>query len=219
MINNTNIKPVNITDIVSRLQMLPAGQTISTELLQKIIASLISDPRGIAGLSFKIGQTTVKGKELLRLLASTGLNPQQMTNVIYGLYHGVRITGKFSPAEDNLIHVRPEQLKEMAKNSAIQKHLYLVSLSIERDKSPEPLYQKPKSQIGAPSTGILPGLPDSIKNPQSAGVAAAGVSFQAEKENIIYQPDKLIMAVTEKYLPEKRAKLACNILLEKGETQ
>jgi hypothetical protein len=221
---------IDITSHVRQLQQNSAGghaNNIPPSSLQKIIASYLSDLRGIKGLTISVGGQAVKAEQLPEFLIRSGLNPQQATCVIFGLYRGIRETGTIPlPKEDNLFHVEPQQISQMAKDEALHKDLSLRYMAMENRpgmgaKSVDPLYAIRSQQTQANLPGRTP--PAAINhygmNNQFAPEITAGSETgetSNDGANIIHQPEELLVAALGGYLPKPEIKAACKVLFPKG---
>lgn len=215
---------IDITSHVRQLQQNSAGghaNNIPPASLQKIIASYLSDLRGIKGLTFSIGQQAVKAEQLPEFLIRSGLNPQQATCVIFGLYRGIREAGTIPlPKEDNLFHVEPQQISQMAKDENLLKDLSCRAMAMESKKDVAPLYAK-RSQ---PQTNLPGGSPPAainhygMNNQFAPEITAGRETGESSNEgaNIIHQPGKLLVAVLGGYLPPTKIDAACKVLFPKG---
>ncbi|MFA4905832.1 MAG: hypothetical protein WC645_04940 [Candidatus Margulisiibacteriota bacterium] len=84
----------------------------------------------------------IQAQDLVQYLAGLGLNPQQISQVVYGLYRELRVSGSLSPASDNLVHLSVEKIKKMAKDPALEEALQALALSVQKNKNLDALFQK-----------------------------------------------------------------------------
>jgi len=190
---------------------VPIGQ------LQQIATALLSDARGIGGLTFSVGKTAVTTQELPQFLASLKMNPQQLTSVIYGLYKEVREKGTLSPGADNMIHLDESKLAALAKSDAIQSELSLRALSMQRGKSIDPLFARSGSPKRA--ANLPPSVPYGINSNHTADTIVASDSdapAPAAEHNSVPQPKALLSSVLGAYISKADISEACNILFPEG---
>lgn len=93
----------------------------------------------------------VQAQDLVQYLAGLGLNPQQISQVVYGLYRELRVSGSLSPAADNMVHLSVEKIKQMAKDPALEESLQALALSVQKNKNLDALFQK-----GAKTSATVP---------------------------------------------------------------
>ena len=92
-----------------------------------------------------------KSEQLPQYLASLGLNPHQITAVIYGIFREVKLLGTLTPGDDNSIHINKEKILKMAKDPALETSLYGLFQKVQRSKTWEILFQNEnKSSLTAP---------------------------------------------------------------------
>lgn len=97
----------------------------------------------------------VQAQDLVQYLAGLGLNPQQISQVVYGLYRELRVSGSLTPASDNMVHLSVEKIKKMAKDPTLEEALQAMALSVQKNKNLDALFQKgPKTS--APAAGHIP---------------------------------------------------------------
>lgn len=93
----------------------------------------------------------VQAQDLVQYLAGLGLNPQQISQVVYGLYRELRVAGSLSPAADNMVHLSVEKIKRMAKDPALEEALQALALSVQKSKNLDVLFQKGAKTGPAPT--------------------------------------------------------------------
>ncbi len=110
-----------------------------------------------------------KADQLPQYLATLGLNPYQITSVMYGIFKEVKILGILTPKEDNAIHIDKERILKMAKDPLLETNLYGLFLKVQRAKSWAPLFEKESktASLTAPDlwhnpNGCVPKLPENI---------------------------------------------------------
>lgn len=212
----SNLSPINITDQVRSYQQQRYGQanTIPMPQLQKIVAALLTDERGIGGLTFSIGNTAVPAQQLPAFLAANNFKPQQIGNVIYSLHRDIRETGRLTPGSDNMIHVSTDQISEKADNEAVQENMYYQSMGIQRAKSMDPLFAKQNSGAAASAGANISSSPYGLNNnPNPLEVSTISQETKTENSgNIVHQPQRLLSLVLGAYLPKPEIDAACKIL-------
>jgi hypothetical protein len=106
------------------------------------------------------GLTALKAEQLPQYLASLGLNPYQITSVIYGIFREVRLLGSLTPESDNAIHLDKEKILKMAKDPALEASIYNLFLKVQQSKSWDCLLQKEskKTPLAAPNLRHNPSL-------------------------------------------------------------
>lgn len=120
--------------------------------------------------------TAIKAEQLPQYLASLGLNPYQMTAVIYGLFREVRVTKTLTPGQDNAIHIDREKIIEMAKDQALMAKLSSLYSKVSRSKNWEALFEKDAKKNPHSAPGLW-------HNPNEAQVALPqGVEPEEEIE-------------------------------------
>jgi len=124
------------------------------------------------------GLTALKAEQLPQYLASLGLNPYQITSVIYGIFREVRLLGSLTPESDNAIHLDKEKLLKMAKDPAIEASIYGLFLKVQQTKNWDCLFQKEskKTPLAAP---------DLRHNPSMGPVLAKGAAQIEETIEIL----------------------------------
>jgi hypothetical protein len=199
--------PVDITSHVQAMRAQAANTAfIRPAMLQRIMQSLVEDQRGISGLSFSIDGNAVTTKELPRFLALRKFNAQQIGNILYGIYRGLKQTGELTIGEDNLIRVKPEQLSEMAKNGPLSATLASVAHKMEESRNFDPLYATPQKPAAAP-TGTPPAVP--YNQPEALSsidfVTQAETPVETPKHNELALPGYLLGSVLLGYGLQKEA--------------
>ena len=93
-----------------------------------------------------------KSEQLPQYLASLGLNPYQITAVVYGIFREVKLLGTLTPGNDNSLHLNKEKILKMAKDQALETSLYGLFQKVQRSKSWEVLFQNENkaSSLSAP---------------------------------------------------------------------
>jgi len=91
--------------------------------------------------------TALKADQLPQYLASLGLNPYQITSVIYGIFREVRLLGSLTPESDNAIHLSKEKILKMAKDPALEASIYNLFLKVQQSKSWDFLFKKESNKI------------------------------------------------------------------------
>lgn len=144
-------KPIDITKLVKQIQRFAAqsplaATPIPTPALTGILAACLDAARGIGGLKFTLHAEgkilALSAADLPQYLASLGLNPQQITTVVYGLFREIRELGTLTPGEDNTIHIDREKLLKMAKDPLLESALHSLFTKIQRSKNIEVIFQK-----------------------------------------------------------------------------
>jgi len=146
---------------------------------------------------------SVKGGQLPQYLATLGLNPYQITSVMYGIFKEVKILGKLTPQDDNTIHLTKEKLIKMSKDPLLETNLYGLFLKVQRSKNWAPLFEK-----GNKNDALT--APDLWHNPSGcAPKLPTGQSEQNEVEIVNFvkfltecgiDPDIVRQAIEEKML-------------------
>lgn len=116
--------------------------------------------------------------QLPQYLTSLGLNPQQITTVVYGLFREIRQLGTLTPGEDNAIHIDREKLLKMAKDPLLESALYSLFTKIQRSKNIEVIFQK-----GSATDSLI--APDLRHNANGVEVAMPKNEEQPEIVEII----------------------------------
>ena len=140
----------NIRDITKTIQNykvynnnMHGAQKPPLDFLKAAGAQCLSS---LSGLNFalkdEINLTALKSEQLPQYLASLGLNPYQMTSVIYGIFREVRLLGTLTPESDNAIHLDKEKILKMAKDPALEASIYSLFLKVQQTKNWDCLFQK-----------------------------------------------------------------------------
>lgn len=98
---------------------------------------------------------TVQAQDLVQYLSSLGLNPQQISQVVYGLYRELRVSGLLTPGSDNLVHISEEKIRQMAKDPALEEALQALALSVQKNKNLDFIFQK-GAKTSAPAATHIP---------------------------------------------------------------
>ncbi|OGC16288.1 hypothetical protein A3J90_01105 [candidate division WOR-1 bacterium RIFOXYC2_FULL_37_10] len=77
---------------------------------------------------------SVKAGQLPQLLASFGLNPHEIVGGIYNLLRKT-LAGKFTPGQDNAIHVDKELFLSMAKDPTLTADIAILCDKVAKNKS------------------------------------------------------------------------------------
>lgn len=127
----------------------------------------------------------IQAQDLVQYLAGLGLNPQQISQVVYGLYRELRVSGSLTPASDNMVHLSVEKIKQMAKDPALEEALQALALSVQKNKNLDALFQK-----GAKTSGpALAHIPQVSHNPYESTSALPGPDETPKDSVIIHNLD------------------------------
>jgi hypothetical protein len=214
----------DITHMV-RAKQGPAAQAaaIRPQVLQRIMQSLLEDPRGISGLNFNIEGTAVSTKDLPRFLALAKYSLAQIGNILYGIYRELKQNKTLTIGQDNQIRVSSEQLAEMAKNPAIAATLASLGRMVESARTFDPLYastQKPAAPAGGTPPSVPYNQPDTMSQVKFVDpIKEAPTDEITPQGNDIHLPQHLLYSVLGAYgrITKDDIAAACAILFPKGE--
>lgn len=147
----------------------------------------------------------VKAEQLPQYLASLGLNPYQITAVVYGLFKKIKLQGTLMPSEDNAIHIDKESIFQMAKDQLLVSSLYALFLKVQRNKNWDALFQKESKTdaLTAPDlrhnpTGAEPNLPEASDDEDAIEI----LDFMKFVSSCGIDPELVKKALEEKMLLE-----------------
>ncbi|MBI5699206.1 hypothetical protein HZC35_02695 [Candidatus Saganbacteria bacterium] len=124
--------------------------------------------------------SAIQAQDLVQYLAGLGLNPQQISQVVYGLYRELRVSGSLTPAADNMVHLSVEKIKQMAKDPALEEALQALALSVQKSKNLDALFQKGPKTSATPAAHI----PLASHNPYES-TSTLPESAEAQQENVV----------------------------------
>lgn len=148
-------------------------------------------------------KTAVKAEQLPQYLASLGLNPYQITAVVYGLFKQIKLQGTLTPSEDNAIHLDKESIMAMAKNQLLVSSLYSLFLKVQRSKNWDVLFKKEAKNdaLTAPDlrhnpSGAESNLPQAVEDEETIEI----LDFMKFVESCGIDPELIKKAMEEKML-------------------
>jgi hypothetical protein len=164
--------------------------------------------------------TSCPSKDLPRMLAMNKFSLQEVTNVIFSIFHDLRQTGKLSIGPDNMIHVTKKQVLAWAKSSAVTAAIAAIANRMEATRTFDPLFNPPEKPP-VPAAANFPAVPYNqapVINPAVTkdDIKEKPVDVITPHHNEIYLPVHLLSSVLLAYahrLTRTEIASACKILL------